>query len=192
MENKKMQKSATVIPFPNSVAKIHCCSCGYSFPTSGEGFAQSCSARFDPTEGMIVTFEGSAHGNSVFQLTDNNPPSSESGPICDTCIDSLIGHARLKDVSSCETPTSCEMTFIDPGSPSPGYAFLCYDRTHWDEFLSSMRRNFQIPGMQTTSVPKNEDFPCLVICRGTTNPGLGPKMLDIDLLRRTLIILDAG
>jgi hypothetical protein len=193
MENKKMQQSATVIPFPNPVAKIKCCSCGFSFATNSSGFADQCSARFDPVEKMIVTFDGSAHGDSVFELTDDNPPSSESGPICDTCIDSLIGHNRLSDVSSCEAaPTSYEMTFMNPGQSSPGYAFLCYDREHWDAFIASMRRNFEAPGMQATSVPKEGEFPCLVICRGTTMPGLGPRMLDIDLLRKTLIVLDTG
>lgn len=192
MENKKMQQSATVIPFPNPVPKVTCCSCGFSFATGSDGFAPECSARFDPVEKIVVTFDGSSHGNSVYQLTDDRSPSSESGPICDTCISSLIGHSRLKDVSSCEAPASYEMTFVDPGRPSPGYAFLCYDRDHWEAFLSSMRRNFEAPGMQTTSVPKEDDFPCFVICRGTTLPGLGPKLLDIDLLRRTLIVLETG
>ena len=187
-----MIQTAEIIHFPRPKPGKKCCACETRFPQGLDGSTPGCNANFDPNEKLIVTFRNLEHGNSLFQLRDDNLPSDEAGDICDNCIDALIAHDRLNDVSSFDEPPSYELSFRDPGSSAPGYGFLCYDQTSWEKFLAVQRKNLGHPNLKATSVPAPKDFPCLVICRGLTSTSLGPRMLDVDLLRQTLIILNAS
>jgi len=161
------------------------------FSPGADGTAAGCSSIIDPDEAIIISAPGSEHHPARFSISHSSSPSSKYGPICDGCIDVLLKYDRIEEIPS-ERPPNYDITFAVEGRGQTGYAFMCYDEAHWEEFVSSMTHLFRDNDLAFSHRPKPDDLPAIVICRGKTSGQPGKDDLQIDILPNACIFRDAG
>lgn len=184
-----MVKTAKIIPFPTPLTEIACVCCKFRYELP----ARQNSAFFDIQTNTISIPDQSDEPGCVYQLDDQSIPAASSGNICENCIDVLIKYDRAKLTDPVEHPPSYEISFVAEDGTHSGYAFLCYNAEHWQNFISAMRENFDQTNISASASPKDDCYPCIVICRGLSpsNEG-GPRKLLTEILAQACVFRETG
>lgn len=185
-----MKQTAQIIAFPtpkkNAHEDIGCVCCKFRYQPESE-------LGYYDIEKNTITVPGDASDTAtIYQIDQQSFPAASSGSICSNCIDVLSDYRRLSVISEQEHTPQYEISFLSHDGANSGYAFLCYDTSHWRNFMCEMERNLQIPNLTPTSFPNDAEFPCLVICRGASRPEVGPRQLITEVLPQACVFRHTG